>query len=143
MRLGTFGYFVDFFASLACVVVLIALEMTSIITWIGAVQWLICLPTGVSLWTFVEYGVHRWLYHGVAFFIPLHDAHHAEPNAYIGAAPFIGIFLIFAVTYFPVAVLSASWANGLTSGVLLGYMGYQLVHHATHSWRLARPSHPV
>ena len=103
--------------------------MSSAITWISLAQWLTCLLTGVVLWTSVEYGIHRWLYHSVPLFIPLHDAHHSELNVYIGATPFVGIVLIFIVICFPVGALSTNLASGLTTGTLLGYMGYQLVHH--------------
>ena len=141
MRLGTFGYFVDFFASLGCVVALLCLEIFGAGTLARFLEWHVCLPIGVCLWTFVEYAIHRWLYHGVSFFIPLHDAHHSEPNAYIGAAPFVGIALIFIVIYFPAILMNQTLGSGLTAGMLLGYMAYQLVHHATHFWRLTPGSY--
>ena len=136
MRLGTFGYFVDFFASLACVAALLWIEMSGARTWLSASEWLMSLLMGLCLWTLIEYAIHRWLYHGVSFFIPLHDAHHREPNACIGAAPFVGIVLIFAIIYWPAHSVHSTLASGLTAGLLLGYMAYQVVHHATHFWRL-------
>ena len=141
MRLGTFGYQVDFFMCLACVAALSWLESVSETALFGRLEWLTSLVVGVGLWTLVEYGVHRWLYHGVPFLIPLHDAHHDEPSAYIGAPPLVGIVLIFFVIYFPANSVSPTIASGLTSGMLLGYMGYQLVHHATHFWKPATGSY--
>jgi sterol desaturase/sphingolipid hydroxylase (fatty acid hydroxylase superfamily) len=80
----------------------------------------------------------RWLYHGVEFFMRSHNAHHEEPNAYVGAPPFIGVALIFLLIYLPVELAGLTIASGLTTGVLAGYMAYQLVHHATHFWLPAR-----
>jgi sterol desaturase/sphingolipid hydroxylase (fatty acid hydroxylase superfamily) len=140
MRLGAIGYYADFFASLACSVALCALAIWQG-TWLGQPEWLVSFLMGVGLWTLLEYGIHRWLYHGVDFFKRLHGAHHDEPCAYISAPPFLGIASIFLVVHVPLATLSLVVASGVTSGVLLGYFGYQLVHHATHFWHPARGSY--
>jgi sterol desaturase/sphingolipid hydroxylase (fatty acid hydroxylase superfamily) len=140
MRLGTVGYHADLFAGLLCSGVLSAIAMVEG-PWFGRVEWTIWLVTGVGLWTLAEYGVHRWLYHGVDFFVRLHDAHHREPHAYIGAPPMLGITLIFAVIYLPAIAISWLVASGLTTGMLLGYMWYQVVHHATHFWHASRGSY--
>jgi sterol desaturase/sphingolipid hydroxylase (fatty acid hydroxylase superfamily) len=140
MRPGAIGYYADFFASLACSVALCALVVWQG-TWLGRAEWLVCFVMGVGLWTLLEYGIHRWLYHGVDFFIRLHEAHHDEPRAYISAPPFLGIASIFLVVHVPLVTFSPVVASGVTSGVLLGYFGYQIVHHATHFWHPARGSY--
>ena len=140
MRLGAFGYYADFLGSFTCSFILCVLAMSHG-TWIMRVEWSASLLIGVGLWTLLEYGIHRWLYHGVELFIRLHDAHHKQPDAYIGAPPFIGIALIFLAIYLPGELLSLTVASGLTTGVLVGYMTYQLVHHATHFWQPARGSY--
>lgn len=140
MRLGTVGYHADLFAGLLCCGALCAIAMMEG-PWFGRVEWTIWLMIGVVLWTLVEYGVHRWLYHGVGFFIRLHDAHHHEPHAYIGAPPLLGVALIFLVIYLPIVSISSSVASGVTAGMLVGYAAYQVVHHATHFWRPDRGSY--
>ena len=40
---------------------------------------------GVALWTLIEYVTHRMIYHRVAAFKKYHEAHRADPQAYIGA----------------------------------------------------------
>ena len=137
MRLGTVGYHADLFGGLLCSGALCAIAMIEG-PWFGRVEWAIWLMIGVGLWTLAEYGVHRWLYHRVGFFIRLHDTHHHEPHAYIGAPPMLGVALIFAVIYLPAVSISWLMASGLTTGMLLGYMGYQVVHHATHFWHASR-----
>jgi sterol desaturase/sphingolipid hydroxylase (fatty acid hydroxylase superfamily) len=131
MRLGRLGYFADFFGSFAFSV-LLALHAMAQDSWIARGEWLAWLAIGVGTWTLLEYGIHRCVYHRVAYFIRLHDAHHQDPLGYIGAPPFIGLALIFVTIYLPAALASPITANGLTTGVLLGYLAYQLVHHAAH-----------
>ena len=46
--------------------------------------------------------------------------------------------MIFSLVYVPVGIFSLMVASGLTTGVLAGYLAYQLVHHATHFWQPAR-----
>jgi sterol desaturase/sphingolipid hydroxylase (fatty acid hydroxylase superfamily) len=140
MQLGRFGYYADFFGGFAGSFVLFALAMSRG-TWLLRAEWLASLMVGIVLWTLLEYGVHRWLYHGMEFFVRLHDAHHQTPNAYIGAPPFVGIASIFLAIYMPGLLLGSTVASGLTEGVLLGYMAYQLVHHATHFWQPTRGSY--
>jgi sterol desaturase/sphingolipid hydroxylase (fatty acid hydroxylase superfamily) len=45
------------------------------------------------------------------------------------------------VIYLPAVAISWLMASGLTTGMLLGYMGYQVVHHATHFWHAPRGSY--
>ena len=84
MRLGAVGYYADFLSSFTCSFVLCVLAMPHS-TWLLRSEWLASFLIGVGLWTLFEYGIHRWLYHGVEPFIRLHNAHHKQPDAYIGA----------------------------------------------------------
>ncbi len=135
MRLSALGYYVDFFISLALVVGLAAAALLSG-PWQQSGQWGACFLAGLLVWTFVEYLVHRILYHNVAYFERLHDAHHAEPNAYIGAPPIIGVVGIILLFFVPFVWVSFVAASGVTSGVLTGYMAYMLTHHAAHFWNV-------
>jgi sterol desaturase/sphingolipid hydroxylase (fatty acid hydroxylase superfamily) len=140
MRLGTFGYYADFFGGFLCCALLCAAGMLQR-AWLERVEWLLALIIGLGLWTLMEYGIHRWLYHGLEVLMRLHDAHHKEPNAHIGAPPFVGIALIFLIVYLPVGAFSPTFASGLTTGVMGGYLAYQVVHHAAHFWQAPRGSY--
>jgi sterol desaturase/sphingolipid hydroxylase (fatty acid hydroxylase superfamily) len=131
MRLGRLGYFADFLGSFICSLIL-TLHAMSQGSWIIRGEWLAWSAIGFGVWTLLEYGIHRWVYHWVPYFIRLHDAHHKEPLAYIGAPPFVGLALIFGVIYLPAAMTNPMIASGLTTGVLLGYLAYQSAHHAAH-----------
>jgi Fatty acid hydroxylase superfamily len=140
MRLGSFSYYADFVGALTCSALLCVLAMLQG-TWLLRGEWLASLIIGLTVWTLLEYGIHRWLYHGVEFFIRGHEVHHKEPHAYIGAPPFVGIALIFSAIYVPIGLVSKMVGSGLTTGVLAGYFAYQLVHHATHFWQPAGGSY--
>jgi sterol desaturase/sphingolipid hydroxylase (fatty acid hydroxylase superfamily) len=133
MRLSTISYYADFFLA-AGFILFLAASMAPGLSAIGAAQAAGCVAAGFALWTALEYFVHRVLYHHVPFFRELHDAHHQEPRGFIGAPPVIGIALILAITYLPVVMVHEIAAQGMTIGMLAGYMGYMLLHHSAHHW---------
>lgn len=135
MRLNAVSYYADFFLSAAAILIL-TVQMAAQVGAFQAVQLIAWVAAGFIAWTVLEYFVHRVLYHNVPYFKELHDAHHAEPNAFVGAPPVIALILIFALTYVPVVTVSALAASGLTIGMLVGYMAYMLLHHAAHYWKL-------
>src|ERR1700691_5500307 len=68
---------------------------------------------GLAVWTFVEYVVHRWVYHAVPFFEKLHDAHHDDPKALIGVPSFVSSGLILGVFFLPLLfVVGVVFAGG-------------------------------
>ena len=135
MRLNALSYYADFYLSGVMILVLAASEV-----WTDAPTQILAaflfVATGFATWTLIEYLVHRLLYHNVAYFRGLHDAHHAEPNAFIGAPPVVGVVLICLITYVPLMPFSDLAAAFMTSGMLFGYMAYMLLHHAAHYWNL-------
>ena len=134
MHLSKLNYYADFFVSMALIALLAIIVMAKA-TWLQGIEWGIYLCVGAASWTLIEYGFHRWLYHGAPYIRDLHRAHHATPNAHIGAPSLIGIILIFMVCFAPLATTRFFAASGLTAGMLIGYMAYMLVHHACHYWR--------
>jgi sterol desaturase/sphingolipid hydroxylase (fatty acid hydroxylase superfamily) len=131
MRLSKTLYFGDFVASPIAVVVLAAVALAGR-DYRAMGVWLVALVGGICAWTLIEYVVHRYVYHGVAFFEKFHDAHHADPEELIGAPSFIMIGVIFLVLFAPLLAFGLLIASGVTSGALIGYIGYMLVHHASH-----------
>jgi len=131
MKLSKFLYFGDFVACPVAMMVLatLALAGRNIET---AGWWLLMLCAGIGAWTLVEYAVHRWVYHRVAFFQKFHDAHHLKPRAMIGAPSFVSVAIILAVFFAPLLSVGLVAASGFASGALLGYTGYMLVHHLSH-----------
>jgi sterol desaturase/sphingolipid hydroxylase (fatty acid hydroxylase superfamily) len=135
MQLGKALYFGDFVA--------IPVVIAGLAAWAipgrgmaGPFEWLASSAAGLVAWTFVEYVVHRWVFHEVPFFEKYHDAHHAEPLALIGVPSFASSAIILAGFFLaPLALTGIVFASGFASGALLGYAGYMAVHHAVHHAR--------
>ena len=136
MKLSKALYFGDFVAIPAAIV---ALGWAAIAErGVGAAGlWLLAFVAGLGVWTFVEYVVHRWVYHAIPFFEKFHDAHHDEPEALIGVPSFVSSGVMLAVFFLPLYfTVGIVFSGGFASGAMLGYAGYMLVHHASHHWTL-------
>lgn len=96
---------------------------------------LVAAGAGLCAWSVIEYGMHRWVLHRVQPFKRMHEAHHANPSAFIGtpvwlSAPlFLGAWAALAVA-FPRSV-----AGGVAAGLMLGYLIYTAIHDAVHHLR--------
>jgi sterol desaturase/sphingolipid hydroxylase (fatty acid hydroxylase superfamily) len=135
MPIGKFLYFGDF------AVIPIAVLLFAGVSFVNgglaaAPDWLLSLIVGAVLWTLVEYVIHRFVYHAAPILTPLHHAHHREPTAYVGVPSFVSSGLIIVVCYLPLRFVDPIVASGFTSGMLLGYAGYMVVHHATHHFKI-------
>ena len=101
-------------------------------------QWLATVALaaiGLVGWSAIEYGIHRFVLHGLPPFKGWHAQHHRRPSALIAMPTLLSAALIGALVFLP----AWGFANGpdacaLTLGVLIGYFGYSLAHHATHHW---------
>ena len=100
--------------------------------WMGSA---ILTLTGLGSWTLVEYVVHRFVLHRVKPFTTWHSAHHRRPTALIFAPTLLSATLIVTLLFLPVLLLSDLWhASAVTLGLLAGYLGYAITHHAIHHW---------
>jgi len=131
MRQGPLGYFADMIVSPLVAGGLCTFALTHFTNY-ALVCWLAMVMLGVALWTLSEYATHRVIYHRVPAFKKYHEAHHADPQAYIGAPPLLGTSVVFLISFVPVATLAPALAIGLSAGMLTGYTVYLLVHHVIH-----------
>src|SRR6476646_9400235 len=93
--------------------------------------------TGLLAWTLIEYAMHRFVLHGMAPFREWHAQHHARPSARIASPTILSAGLILGLVFLSALALGDVWtACALTLGVLIGYFGYAVTHHATHHWNL-------
>lgn len=101
--------------------------------WWWTLAW---VALGLSSWSVIEYGLHRFVLHGVQPFQRWHALHHARPTALIATPTALTATAFAALVFVPAWALS-SWptACAWTLGVLMGYLAYALTHHATHHWR--------
>lgn len=90
---------------------------------------------GLAGWTLIEYALHRFILHRMAPFRGWHGEHHARPTARIASPTILSAGLIFGLVFLPaIALDDVPGACALTLGVLIGYFGYAVTHHATHHW---------
>ena len=90
---------------------------------------------GLASWTFMEYGVHRFVLHGVRPFSTWHAQHHRRPAARIYSPTFVSVASIAGLIYLPTWIVLGTWpACALTFGVTLGDFTYSVTHHAVHHW---------
>jgi len=100
-------------------------------------------PLGVLIWTLLEYGLHRFVFHiQVPLQRPLRDLvngshleHHASPRDpnIVLVKPTYGL-AISAVLYGLMYLLSGSLysAAGLMAGIWAGFLYYEAVHYRVH-----------
>ena len=103
-------------------------------------RWWFAAVCGAMLWTLVEYLVHRFVYHKVPILRELHGMHHSRPCDFIGAPIWVSI-VSFSSFFFLIALpWDVEIASGTTSGLIVGYVSYLLVHDAVHRWQLDEKS---
>lgn len=98
----------------------------------AAPSWATALGLGLFAWTFIEYLVHRFVYHSWPFFTRLHHEHHDSPKALLGFPAFVSSSILLLAFWTPLRPFGPAISGGFVSGVLLGYVAYIAVHHATH-----------
>lgn len=92
---------------------------------------------GLLAWTGLEYALHRFVLHGLLPFSRWHSEHHRRPEALISTPTLVSAALFLGLVYLPALFALGRWpAAALTLGVLAGYLGYSVVHHAIHHWTL-------
>ena len=103
-------------------------------------RWWFAFVCGAILWTLVEYLLHRFVYHKVAVIRELHGMHHSRPNDFIGAPIWVSIVSFSFFLSFLALLWDIEIACGTTSGLIVGYVLYLLIHNAVHRWQLSERS---
>ncbi|OIQ73314.1 fatty acid hydroxylase superfamily protein [mine drainage metagenome] len=92
---------------------------------------------GLGGWTAIEYVLHRFVLHGLQPFRRWHLEHHRRPAALICTPTILSATLIVVLVFLPSLLLGNLWnACALTFGLLTGYLGYAITHHAVHHWHV-------
>lgn len=100
------------------------------------VEAVVATVAGFAAWGAIEYGVHRWVFHGPPSLARrAHARHHADGTALISAPVFtsgalaVGMFAILSVA------LPSGHAAFVVFGLYAGYNHYALLHHLLHRRR--------
>ncbi|ORX99913.1 oxidoreductase [Basidiobolus meristosporus CBS 931.73] len=115
---------------------------------IASLQWAMsCFVFGVTLWTLLEYIIHRFLFHldenipdhpkvFIVHFL-LHGVHHYLPmdRLRLVMPPALSFTLATPLVRLAYALFNSGTAEGVISGALFGYMCYDLIHYHLHHAR--------
>ncbi len=97
---------------------------------------------GLFLFTYVEYALHRYLYHiptttpaRTRLQYTLHGVHHEYPKdkTRLAMPPFVTVF-VASLLFVIFRLVFGSWAFGILAGFTFGYASYLFVHYATHAY---------
>jgi dihydroceramide fatty acyl 2-hydroxylase len=113
---------------------------------------LLAVVSGILLWTFAEYMLHRFLFHYYPrtpfqerIFFLFHGVHHAQPQVKTRLVmPFpVSIpmaLLFYGLFYLVLAVMlrAPHWVDPMMAGFVIGYLAYDLIHYAAHYIPLRR-----
>lgn len=120
--MSSFAYYLVFFT--VPLLVVAALLLGPVLLW--------QIAAGVLIWSFVEYAMHRFLFH--AWYRREHWTHHLDVLALIG----ISSWKTTATFIVLLALFQALGLASLIAGVMLGYLAYISLHYVMH-----RPEHPL
>ena len=96
---------------------------------------------GILAFTFIEYAVHAWLFHGngMRVFIEGHGHHHSDPFSY-DAMPFFMSFVVALLFLFVFNLfLPLEDSLAFIGGMVGGYFNYGIMHHIMHRREFASP----
>ena len=97
---------------------------------------LLTLFFGVAVFSFVEYGFHRWLFHGsVGILEQGHHKHHQQPLGHDSLPFFLPPLALLAIVGLLAMVAPMTFALLLTAGLAAGYAIYGLSHAVIHNIR--------
>jgi sterol desaturase/sphingolipid hydroxylase (fatty acid hydroxylase superfamily) len=107
--------------------------------WHGHARPLAAISTmllGLLLFSFIEYGFHRWLFHGAPKIMEQgHRKHHERPDGYDALPFFLPPLGLLAIAGLLSLVLPAQFALLLSGSLATGYAAYGLSHAAIHNMR--------
>ncbi len=105
---------------------------------------------GVWLWTLTEYLGHRFIFHyhpkserGKQMIFLFHGIHHYQPQCKtrlvmppaVSVPMSIVFYLLFSLV-FRNLLGAPGWFHPTYAGFLLGYLAYDMIHYATHHFRM-------
>lgn len=135
MRLSKISYYLDFVVYPIAIAALATVSLNRANGWLDA-QWAGAFVVGAGAWSFLEYWVHRFALHKLAYFVPMHALHHRAPRDFVGTPTWLSLAVLSGFILLPMwRFAGTTLACGLTAGVMIGYLWYGLVHHWIHHYR--------
>jgi 4-hydroxysphinganine ceramide fatty acyl 2-hydroxylase len=108
---------------------------------IGVLAYFGCFFAGLFVWTFIEYIMHRFVFHyvpnnklGLRLHFIFHGVHHDYPSdaKRLVLPPSMSIPLATGFYFLFRAILPVNYVFGFFPGFILGYLIYDISHYAIH-----------
>ncbi|CAB4395724.1 Inositolphosphorylceramide-B hydroxylase [Rhizophagus irregularis] len=99
---------------------------------------------GIVMWTLLEYGIHRFLFHvdailpdhpyALCVHFTLHGIHHYLPmdKLRLVMPPVLGFAIAIPIIQIVYSIFPVSIGHGLIAGAVFGYICYDLTHYHLH-----------
>jgi sterol desaturase/sphingolipid hydroxylase (fatty acid hydroxylase superfamily) len=122
-------------------VILVSTYLALFVKNIGIVTYFEFFFIGLFVWTFVEYIMHRFIFHyvpknkiGLRLHFIFHGVHHDYPSdaKRLVLPPSVSIPLATGFYFLFNAILPANYVFGFFPGFILGYLFYDISHYAIH-----------
>ena len=92
---------------------------------------------GLAGWTFLEYLVHRVVFHLHALGRRLHQLHHDNPGDPDAERSSLSTpLLALPVGYLLIVAAGLEAGSAMFAGLLLGYLAFIVIHYAVHRWTI-------
>ncbi|WP_234384996.1 sterol desaturase family protein [Allofrancisella guangzhouensis] len=130
-KISRTGYWSDFYVYPIAIVFFLVLSFKC---FFGNFFWIFTLIVlGVFTWTFIEYLVHRFIFHYCPLIKELHAVHHKHTIDLVGNPTYISLPIYTVTLFLPLyLIFGLGIASAIYSGALLGALLYFFVHHSTH-----------
>jgi len=107
---------------------------------IHSIEVFLTILLGLFIFSYLEYSVHRWLFHGsVEIIVQGHRAHHKNPQGYDALPFFLPSLVILGLTGVFVLLMPTSYAFLLSGTMAFGYVTYGLSHFSIHHTHFRQP----
>ncbi len=103
---------------------------------IHSIEVFLTILIGLFFFSYFEYSVHRWLFHGsIQIIVQGHREHHKNPQGYDALPFFLPALVILGLTGIFVLLMPTSYAFLLSGTMAFGYVTYGLGHFSIHHTR--------
>jgi sterol desaturase/sphingolipid hydroxylase (fatty acid hydroxylase superfamily) len=122
-------------------VILVSTYLALFVKQIGIIAYIEYFIIGLFVWTFVEYIMHRFVFHyvpknkfGLRLHFIFHGVHHDYPSdaKRLVLPPSVSIPLATIFYFLFNAILPTNYVFGFFPGFILGYLFYDISHYAIH-----------
>jgi len=139
-KTNAYAYYIVYAILISC----FAYLGLSHVSWYGFV---IALLAGMTVWTLVEYLIHRFLFHWKStnpaiklITFMFHGVHHAYPrDVPRSITPLIFTLPTAAIFYLVFKLIFGAYGEAIITGFASGYVLYSIIHDSTHHFGMNFP----